>query len=811
MKKLIDIQPIYKIEQDFIINKKGDITIPYLLRMPEIFTLSPSELNAVNNAFEKLITLMPDYSVIHKQDWFFNKTYQSGSDKGGSLSFLARSYEMQFNERPYMAHESYLFFTKTTKAKKTSMDTIFSTGRLVPSEMLNKDIVTAFVNAVQKGVHYLETTGFFELERLTADELTGTEAKTGILEQYFTLSKGKVVCDINIDKNSLRVGDNQCTFYSLSSVDDAPVNVAPSVTDQRYSTEQSKINVSSAHGLGLGLKCEHIYNQFIYIENQEERVREFESKRKQLVSFSSYSRNNSLNAKLTNEYLQEAAEGKKVVRVHYNVMLWDSNEEELRHKKLMASSAFERMGCFPKVNTLDLGNLYWAGVPGNGSEIPFDQTFFTFSLQASCLCNMETNYKTSSSDYGIKLCDRESHVPLLVDFTEEPMNKLIFNRNKYIIGGSGAGKSFFTNHLMRNYYDQGSHVLIVDVGNSYKKLCKLTKGVFFEYTDENKLAFNPFYKPNGVTEDNIETIKTLIATLWRKTAEFTEEEEAIIREAIRNYYTFLGEHPEIFPCFNTFYEYIIYIESENWGVDNRFKYFDKDSFKIVLSQFYKGGIYDFLLNSTENLDLLNQRFIVFELDSIKNNRILFSVVTFMIMDIYIDKLFHIKGCKRTILIEEAWKAIANSGMASFMKYLYKTVRKHNGEAIIVTQEVDDIVGNEVVKNSILNNADCKILLDLRKFMNMFDTLQQTLGLTDKEKAMVLSLNRNNDPKLKYREVFIGVSTYGKVYAYEPSPTEYGAYTTEKKESDKIYDYTKRFNGDMVMGIRQFAEDMVTAK
>jgi conjugation system TraG family ATPase len=807
MKKLIDIQPLYKIEQDIIITKRGDMALAYKLSLPEIFTLSDAEYNEVNDAFQKALFMLPEYSVVHKQDWFFNETYKANEAKKSDLSFLDRAYEMQFNERAYLSHECYLYFIKTTKFKKTSLDTVFSTGRLVPTEMLDKDTVEGFINAVDKVVHFLENGGHFAFKRLTADDLTGTHNRMGLLDQYFALSKQPVIKDISFVKNALKIGDCNTAFFTLSNVDAAPNVVYPSAADPRYSTDQTKMPVSFGHGLGLNLKCEHIYNQYIFIDNQEVHAREFEKKRRQLVSFSLYSRQNAVNAKHTNDFLQEAALGKKIIRTHFNVMVWDSNDNDLRHKKLLTSSAFERMGCFPKQNTLDEGNLFWAGVPGNGSDIPFDETFFTFAQQATCFMNMETNYRSSSSDYGIKLCDRLSHVPLLTDFTEEPMNKLIFNRNKYIIGGSGAGKSFFTNHLMRNYYDQGSHVLIVDVGNSYRKLCNLVGGVFFEYTDENKLSFNPFFKPKGVTEDNIETIKTLVATLWRKTAEFTEEEEAIMREAIRNYYIFLGKHPEIFPCFNTFYEFIIHVESKSWHVDNKHKYFDKDSFKIVLSQFYKGGIYDFLLNSRTNLDLFGERFIVFELDSIKNNRILFSVVTFMIMDIYIDKLFHIKGSKRTILIEEAWKAIANSGMATFMKYLYKTVRKHNGEAIIVTQEVDDIVGNEIVKNTILNNADCKILLDLRKFMNMFDMLQQLLGLTEKEKASILSLNRNNDPKLKYREVFIGLGSYGKVYAYEPSPTEYAAYTTEKRESDKVYEYTDKFNGDMKMGIRQFAEDM----
>jgi conjugation system TraG family ATPase len=807
MKNLIEIQPIYKIEKDILITKKGDLAIAYKLQLPEIFTLSETEYEEINDAFQKAMFMLPDYSVVHKQDWFFNETYQSNQLKKSDLGFLSQAYEMQFNERQYISHECYIYFIKTVKFKKLSIHTTLTSGQLVPSQMHDRDTVEGFINGVDKTVHFLESTGFFKLQRITTDDLVGKNNKIGLLDQYFNLSKNPVVSDIISEKGQLKVGDKHCAFYTLSSVDDAPNTIAASVADYRFSTDKTKIPHSFGYALGLGLKCEHIYNQYFFIDNQEEHARKFEKKRRQLVSFSLYSRQNATNANLTHEFLEEASHGKKIIRTHFNILLWDTNENELKYKKLLTSSAFERSGCYPKLNTLEVGNLFWAGVPGNGADIPIDETFFTFTAQASCFLNMETNYKTSSSDYGIKLCDRINHIPILADFTEEPMNKLIFNRNKYIIGGSGAGKSFFTNHLMRNYYDQGSHVLIVDVGNSYKKLCKLVGGVFFEYTDENKLSFNPFYKPAGLTEDNIETIKTLIATLWRKTAEFTEEEEAIMRESIRNYYKFLELHPDIFPCFDTFYEFIIHIESKNWGEDNRNQYFDKNSFKIVLSQFYKGGIYDFLLNSKNNLDLFHERFIVFELDSIKNNRILFSVVTFMIMDIYIDKLFHIKGCKRTILIEEAWKAIANSGMASFMKYLYKTVRKHNGEAIIVTQEVDDIVGNEIVKNTILNNADCKILLDLRKFMNMFDQLQQLLGLTDKEKASIMSLNRNNNPKLKYREVFIGLGSYGKVYAYEPSPIEYATYTTEKKESDKVYEYMEKYNGDITMGIKQFAEDI----
>ena len=147
------------------------------------------------------------------------------------------------------------------------------------------------------------------------------------------------------------------------------------------------------------------------------------------------------------------------------------------------------------------------------------------------------------------------------------------------------------------------------------------------------------------------------------------------------------------------------------------------------------------LNATENLDLLQQRFIVFELDNIKDHPILFPVVTLIIMEVFISKMRKLKGIRKMILIEEAWKAIAKEGMAEYIKYLFKTVRKFFGEAIVVTQEVEDIISSPVVKQAIINNSDCKILLDQSKYQNKFGQIQELLGLTEKEKTLVLPSTR----------------------------------------------------------------------
>ena len=133
----------------------------------------------------------------------------------------------------------------------------------------------------------------------------------------------------------------------------------------------------------------------------------------------------------------------------------------------------------------------------------------------------------------------------------------------------------------------------------------------------------------------------------------------------------------------------------------------------------------------------------------------------------------IKGVRKMILIEECWKALASANMSNYIRYLFKTVRKFFGEAVVVTQEVEDIISSPIVKGTIINNSDCKILLDQRKYMNKFDEIQTLLGLTDKERAQILSINMANNPSRKYKEVWIGLGgSQSAVYATEVSLEEY---------------------------------------
>ena len=396
---------------------------------------------------------------------------------------------------------------------------------------------------------------------------------------------------------------------------------------------------------------------------------------------------------------------------------------------------------------------------------------------------------------------------------------IITNRNKFILGPSGSGKSFFTNHMVRQYYEQGAHVLLVDTGNSYQGLCELihrkTKGedgVYFTYSDEHPISFNPFYTDDYVFDvEKRESICTLLLTLWKSSEErITKTEAGELGSAVNAYIELIRADHTIPPCFNTFYEYLRDVYREDMKqreIQVTLSDFNINNLLTTLKQYYRGGRYDFLLNSDKNIDLLSKRFIVFEIDQVKDNKDLFPVVTIIIMEAFINKMRRLKGIRKMILIEEAWKAIASANMADYIKYLYKTVRKFFGEAIVVTQEVDDIIQSPIVKESIINNSDCKILLDQRKYMTKFDGIQAMLGLSEKEKSQILSINQSNDPRRLYKEVWIGLGgMQSAVYATEVSLEEYLTYTTEETEKLEVFQRAERLGGDMEGAIRLLAQE-----
>ena len=814
--------PLLSVENGCIVSKDADLTVAFEVELPELYTVTADEYEAMHSSWIKAVKVLPEHSVVCKQDWFVKETYRPKTDDG-EQSFLTRSYELHFNERPYLNHKCYLFLTKTTRERsrrKSDFNTLCR-GFLLPKEITDKDAAARFLEAVEQFERIMNDSGHIRLRRLETDEITGTKERPGLVEKYFSLSledETAVLQDICLKPGRMRIGDKRLCLHTLSDTEDLPGRLSTDMRYERMSTERSDCRLSFAAPVGLLLSCNHIYSQYVFIDDAQEILQMMEKNSRNMLSLSKYSRSNAINQEWTEMYLDEAhTKGVLPVRCHCNVIAWAEDAEEFRRIRNDTGSQLAMMECTPRYNTIDTPVIYWAGIPGNAGDFPSEESFYTFLEQAVCLFAGETNYKSSPSPFGIRLADRQNGIPVHVDISDLPMKRgIITNRNKFILGPSGSGKSFFTNHLVRQYYEQGAHILLVDTGNSYQGLCRMIHdrtngkdGIYITYEEDNPISFNPFYTESGKFDvEKRDSINTLILTLWKREDESPKRsEEVALSGAVNAYIRKISENRNIRPDFNGFYEFVAddyrrMIEEKKV----REKDFDIDGFLNVLEPFYRGGDYDFLLNSDKELDLTGKRFIVFELDNISSNKVLLPVVTLIIMETFIAKMRRLKGIRKMILIEECWKALMSANMSEYIKYLFKTVRKYFGEAVVVTQEVDDIISSPIVKEAIINNSDCKILLDQRKYMNKFEHIQRLLGLTEKEKGQILSINQANHPGRFYREVWIGLGgTCSAVYATEVSEEEYFTFTTEESEKLEVQRIAGGPEGSLEGAIRRLAE------
>ena len=771
---------------DIQVSNNLDLTIGFRLQLPEVLSCSTEQLYMLHDTFQRMINLLPAGSFIHKQDFFLINEFhatESESETTGAKESLNESYLEHFDGRRYLKHNCCFYISLLNKGLlKNYLESALIFSRKERNlEKLQYDKI----NELRSNVVAIFNQNGIGCQSISKEEAIGDNKSLGLIERFLSLNfteNHPALGGIDF-RDRLKVMDQFVEILSLSDYSHIPAELRPSSEHP-----QTGLPVSLIYPVSYHLPFSHITNQFIYIPDQQEIKGFLEGSYKKIFSLSKFSSENKVNAGLIESFLDQVqTSGEKIVKTHFNVMLFDSALKDLKQHKSETSSAFSMMNCFPYQHTHDLQMLFFSCVPFS-TQLPETELFITQVPQACCLTNFEGELKNSQSDFIIRLSDRLEGCPVKIDISDEPMHKhLIHNRNKIIIGGSGSGKSFFTNHLLRQYAESGNcHIVLLDVGRSYELLTIYLnerlkdKGgaMMVEFTTENPISFNPFILEGELDIERKQTILSVIYTIYKEN--LSEMEKDVIAHSLTEFFSADSQERS----FNGYYDYCQNYIPEL--VKEQSIQFNSNEFFFILGKYYRGGEYDYLLNKEMDTDeFFRCPFIVFELDNIKDHATIFPVATLIIIDIFMQKMRRLKGVRKVICIEEAWKAIATPQMASYIKYFYKTIRKFFGEAMVVTQEVDDVISSPVIRDAIINNADTRILLDMNKFRNKFQSISDTLGLSEFQKDQILSINKNLPSGRKLKEVFIGLGTYSQVYALEVSKPEYYCYTSEQSEKEMI--------------------------
>ena len=775
-----------------ILSKRGDVCYGWEVLLPPAFRCNEERYDAIVQALHSAITLLPDYAIVHKQDVYMKKKYVAEKSAG----FLQEAYEMHFDGREYLDHRCRLFLTFSSK-KNVRGASSGLLGMAAGGSMPKSEVLARFAAVVEQFATVVQGCGLLEMRRLTENDIFGAEDFPGLIQDYlnFTDEGDDVLSDIQMRRDKVRTGDRYFGCHLIADLDQLPAEVTSCRKMVSLSTDSSAVNLSFMNEIGQELDCEHIVNHFILKEPQKDIHGELDTRRRQMSSMAGRSAENRMYSEELNEFLESAAsEQIHTVRFHINVLA-GGTADEYETVKDKVVSAISRMGVTPVYDIYDAPCQFWASIPGNEAGLAY-QEYMTADLKAALCMGIYDGFEPGVPDGVMKMSDRLRLVPQRFDIQEKALEMgLIENYNVFLLGPSGSGKSFFMNKYLKSCYDAGQHVFLIDVGDSYRALCNIIKeeskgagGTYYTFEKGRPISFNPFRNVRRfITADNqaLNFLFTLMLTLWKNGNEaMNSASMKIVRDSIIAFIDRWSEDRD--PVFNDYYRYVrdefcLSLGEKEIGKE----YFDLKDYLISLEQFYDGGVYDYLLNSNENADILNDRFVVFEIDRIKGDPVIYPVTTLVIMDAFMEKMSSNSDFK-VMCIEEAWKAIMGTQMASYMMELWKTARKHRTSAVVVTQELKDIVSSPIIKDTILENSAVKILLDQTRYVNRFDALADYMSLDEDDKAMVLSLNRYRKGVAAGREVYFNLGNRKSfVMRLEVSPEERIAFSSQKRDKVRL--------------------------
>ncbi len=790
--------------------------------------------------FSALAQTLGEGYALHKQDIFVRK--QFANEPEHNQEFLSASYFRYFNGRPYT--DSLCYLTITQEAKKSRL---FSYDSKKWRDFLVK---------IYKVRDLLRDSG------VQVKFLNKAEASEYV-DRYFAMNfKDRMISMTNVkaDDETVSMGDKRCKVYSLVDVDCAalPSLIRPYTNIEVNNTEMPVDLVSVVDNIPNAETV--VYNQIIFLPSQKRELALLDKKKNRHASIPNPSNQMAVeDIKQVQDVI--ARESKLLVYTHFNMVVGVPADTDLQKCTNHLENAFGRMGIHISKRAYNQLELFVSSFPGNCYSLneEYDR-FLTLSDAAVCLMYKERVQHSEETPIKIYYTDRQG-VPVAIDITgKEGKNKLTDNSNFFCLGPSGSGKSFHMNSVVRQLHEQGTDVVMVDTGNSYEGLCEYFGGKYISYTEERPITMNPFRINRE--EMNVEKtgfLKNLVLLIWKGTqGTVTKTEDRLIEHVITEYYDayfngFEGFTPQQREdlrkslviddrnssekrhesereravriegiideiegrrkelkveelSFNSFYEYSVQ-RIPDICEENRITGIDLSTYRYMMKDFYLGGNHEKTLNENMDSSLFDETFVVFEIDSIKDDPLLFPLVTLIIMDVFLQKM-RIKKNRKVLVIEEAWKAIASPLMAEYIKFMYKTARKFWASVGVVTQEIQDIIGSEIVKEAIINNSDVVMLLDQSKFKERFDTIKAILGLTDVDCKKIFTINRleNKEGRSFFREVFIRRGTTSGVYGVEEPHECYMTYTTERAEKEALKLYKRELQCSHQKAIEAYCRD-----
>lgn len=790
-----DVFPVIRVTDDRIaIGRRGELTVGWRLGLPALHTSTQEEYDEMTSGAVRAVEHLPSWCLVHRQDVYTYRTYRADPS---ARSYLAKAYEEHYDGARYLHHDAYLFVTLCTADIYGSSGTASGVFGIRPSIAVPSEReLDEFLGKCESFVREYCGRNISYEPLVKKDWLGDGAGDYGIVDRYMSMGEDSCVgSDIALGRAAVGTSRSTAVCFAVNSAELFPGEIDSIVKDKTFSGEHSTICTSFGAPTGPLLNCSHAVNQYVLTIAQETLRKSLKWKGR-IMRGNGDENANDINLDNLEDFIDAAYDEKKIgIRTALNIVAWDSpgRIDALTQKvqSVISSGSVEAVRCLRNSHI-----IWYAGIPGAASGLG-RENMLTGELESlMCLSNWDS-FISDLEGGTLKMCDRITRVPVRMDMQELAARKgWIGNFNIACLGSSGTGKSFFVNTYLQQCYDAGEHVTVIDVGDSYQGQCGIhaeesggRDGQYHTWDNNRRLSFNPFVHMDGwLKEDgsldmenaNVNFFLSLIQTIWSPDGGWSRDMTPILYQFIRDFVAGWRDSGNgALPVFDDFYSYVAeklmprivpeYDERGEVSSMPKDPYifakspvtltdFNVVKFVRALASYAGNGPYAYLLNNHSPADLSASRFSVYEVAKISetSDKTFYSVVVLCIVNIFDQKMRsdEFKKDVKILVIEEAWKAIANETMAPYIRELWKTSRKYNTSAMVVTQEVKDILGSDIIKDTILSNSDIKVLLDQSSNIAYFDRIQELYGLTQKDKDEIFSMNKGKSEDDPVKDVFI---------------------------------------------------------
>lgn len=790
---LSEYYPIIDFRENLVFANNGNIILAFELDLPEIYSLGEKDFEDLHQTWFQAFRTLKSGCIIHKQD-IYRKTEFSGKNLPRE-SFLEKATHDYFRDRQFLDHRSYLFFTWPKNKALNSLKYVNPFKRItdrVPREM--EEVAEEFKRAVNDTVSFLNNSKKIKVIPLGAHKILELCSSffNGFNQDYHT--------DILLKKSHIQIGENFFGALALSSELCFGDAIGTSKTNDKFTSDQFTFHQGFIDGLGLDLRENHIVNQVIYMDDKIKWRRFLDKRIDELKKSTNFGSQNKLILEKIEHILKRinSDESSRIIRGHQNVIFWHPRKSELEKITSKVQAEYKDLDIVPHYPLGEERKSYFLNsFFCFSSNFSNEDLYVTDLKNALCLFINNTNYKSDAS--GVIFNDRHHNVPVLKDVWDEE-KKRIKARNFAIFAPTGEGKSFLANNILRQYYENGVRLVIVDLGGSYTKFAKLypQDHLVLRYEQGKNLGINPFYIGGvaGLTPQHLEDLSVFLLELFSSGRKVGKAEEVALKKILRLFYERVDKDHSM----QNFYDFIRSSDCLLEELQIRNEYFDKSSFLHIMSEYVHGGLYSFLFEIAEDQSfrLEEKRLIVFELDEIKDNKDILSVMLKLIKAAIQRTIWQNRKEKGIVLFDEFAKQLKFENVLESVEFYYQAIRKQNGAIGIILQSINQLPQN-ATSASILENT--QIIYSLHNEKG-YDDLQKRLNLSEHDLNQLKSIKNKLSGSQKYTEIFIKIGKESNVFRLEVPKEVYAAYLTDGKESEEILELYRQ-KGSMEEAIKLF--------